>query len=303
MTTTVSLVLGSGGARGYAHIGVIEELVARGYEIAAVAGCSMGALVGGLYAAGRLADYRDWVHELNYLDVIRLLDLSFRTPGVINGSRVFDVIADMVGDTRIEDLDIPFTAVATDLESRKEIWFQDGQLLRAIRASIAIPSLFTPVNYNGRTLVDGGVLNPLPIAPTVSSHSDLIIAVDLNADVNPLVLQCETPVQEADRQQKILDRWLSKLSWRTRKYSESDNCEQAEATVKTGMLDIFNQSLEVMQESLARYKMAGYSPDILVPISRNQCRFYEFNRAEDMVRVGRLETERILDNFEAARNG
>ncbi len=219
MATTVSLVLGSGGARGYAHIGVIEELVARGYEISAVSGCSMGALVGGLYAAGQLVDYRDWVHELNYLDVIRLLDLSFSTPGVIKGSRVFDVISAMVGDTRIEDLDIPFTAVATDLHSRKEIWFQDGELLRAIRASIAIPSLFAPVNYNGRTLVDGGVLNPLPIAPTVAYHSDIILAVDLNADVGPIGLQCEPKPAVQNKQQKILDRWLSKVRWRANKYS------------------------------------------------------------------------------------
>ena len=297
MAKSVSLVLGSGGARGYAHIGVIEEILARGYEIKAVAGCSMGALVGGLYAAGKLAHYRDWVQELNYLDVIRLLDLSFRNPGVIGGTKIFDVLGEMIGDTRIEDLPIAFTAVATDLQAGKEIWFQNGELLQAIRASIAIPSLFTPVVYNGRTLVDGGVLNPLPIAPTVSAHADLIIAVDLNSDVSPLTMTCEAPLPQT-RQQKILDRWLSKLKWRNKKYSEGQGEQQGEATMKSGMLDLVNQSLELMQESLARYKIAGYAPDLLINVSRNQCRFYEFNKAEEMIQVGRLIAGQALTAFE-----
>ncbi|WP_281645415.1 patatin-like phospholipase family protein [Parendozoicomonas sp. Alg238-R29] len=295
MSKTVSLVLGSGGARGYAHIGVIEELQARGYEIHAVAGSSMGALIGGLFAAGELSNYKGWVKELNYLDVIRLLDLSFKHPGVIKGSRVFDVISEMIGSTRIEQMPILFTAVATDLHARKEIWFQDGELLQAIRASIAIPTLFTPVMYNGRTLVDGGVLNPLPIAPTVSAHSDIIVAVDLNADVGPLAMQCEAP--PLTKQQKILDRWLNKLRWRSKKYSEGGDHD--EDVVKSGMLDMFNQSLEIMQESLARYKMAGYAPDLLIPVSRSQCRFYEFNRADEMIQLGRIVTEKALDRYEA----
>ena len=298
MNKSVSLVLGSGGARGYAHIGVIDELLARGYNIRAIAGCSMGALVGGLYAAGKLGEYRNWVNDLNYLDVIRLLDLSFRTPGMISGSRVFDVISGMIGDHQIEDLPIAYTAVATDLRTRKEVWFQEGSLLRAIRASIAIPSLFTPVEHNNRLLVDGGVINPLPIAPTVSAHTDLIIAVDLNADNDPVSVTCE-PKPES-RQERKLNKWLGKLKLRHKRYSESDSGkpESDAATVKVGMLDVFNQSLEVMQEALTRYKMAGYEPDILISVSRNQSRFYEFNRAEELIQVGRLVAARVLDNYE-----
>ena len=298
MSKTVSLVLGSGGARGYAHIGVIEELTARGYEIQAVAGSSMGALVGGLYAAGELDHYRDWVKELNYVDVIRLLDLSFKNPGMIKGSRVFDVISEMVGDVRIEQMPILFTAVATDLDARKEIWFQDGELLQAIRASVAIPSLFTPVNYQGRTLVDGGILNPLPIAPTVSAHSDMIIAVDLNSDMWPVEMHCSAP--RTSRQNKVFSRWLNKFRWRPKALMESAG-SHGEAFVRSGMLDVLNQSLEIMQESLARYKMAGYAPDLLIPVSRRQCRFYEFNRAEEMIQLGRIVTERALDSYEAGQ--
>ena len=299
MASTVSLVLGSGGARGYAHIGVIEELLARGYTIGAVAGCSMGALIGGLYAAGALDDYKQWVNTLNYLDIVRLLDLSFRTPGAIGGDRIFDVIEGMVGATNIEELTIPYTAVATDLDSAKEIWFQSGPLLQAMRASVAIPSLFAPVNYNGRTLVDGGLLNPLPIAPMVAHHCDLIIAVDLNVDIPPSQLSCPVP-PAASRQDRVFQRWINLLRNRTSRYTR-DSSKAGEKAVKSGMIDIFNQSLEVMQESLARYKTAGYPPDLLVPISRNQCRFYEFNRAEEMISIGRLATERSLNEYEGQR--
>ncbi|WP_211828211.1 patatin-like phospholipase family protein [Kistimonas asteriae] len=297
MAKTVSLVLGSGGARGYAHIGVIDELLARGYEISAIAGCSMGALVGGLYAAGRLEAYREWVMELKYLDVIRLLDLSFRSPGVFRGGRVLEAMSGMVGDCLIEDLRIPYTAVATDLNARKEIWFQEGDLLQAIRASIAIPSLFTPVEYNGRLLVDGGVLNPIPIAPTVSAHTDLIIAVDLNADIAPLQIACD-PVPAA-KEQRILERWFRKLK---KSGSDDDSDESMQRTVelasgKTGMLDIVNQSLEIMQEVLTRHQMAAYSADVLIPVSARQCRFYEFHRAEDLIQVGRLQAASLLDQY------
>ena len=314
MGKTVSLVLGSGGARGYVHIGVIQEFLARGYEIRAVAGSSMGALVGGVFAAGCLDEYCSWVKELNYMDVIRLLDISFRSPGVISGDRIFDVIGKMIGGARIEDLPLSFTAVATDLDAQKEIWFQKGDLLQAIRASIAIPSLFTPVMYNGRTLVDGGVLNPLPIAPTVAAHADLIVAVDLNSDVRPLELEQAVP-EAVSRQQRVASRWFKGLFRRVHEHAHGETGisgpqghlgkgphgkgENDTVVVRSGMLDLFNQSLEVMQETIARYKMAGYVPDICIPVSRNQCRFYEFHRAGDMIRVGREVTAKALDEAQS----
>lgn len=180
MKKRVALVLGSGGARGYAHIGVIEEIEKRGYDIACIAGCSMGAVVGGIYAAGKLEEYRNWIESLDYLDVLRLVDVSFRL-GAIRGEKVFGQIRKIVGEINIEDLRIPYTAVATDLTNQQEIWFQEGCLHQAMRASAAIPSLFTPVMQGNRMLVDGGLLNPLPIVPVVSSHCDLIIAVNLNS--------------------------------------------------------------------------------------------------------------------------
>ncbi len=177
---TVALVLGSGGARGYAHVGAIEILQERGYRIIAISGCSMGALVGGIYAAGKLREFKDWATGLDRFDILRLLDVSFSAAGAMRGEKVFSVVNDLLGDLNIEDLPIPYTAVATDLLRQKEVWFQEGPLHQAIRASVAIPSLLTPEMLKGRVLVDGGLLNPLPIIPTISAHADLIVAVNLS---------------------------------------------------------------------------------------------------------------------------
>lgn len=179
---TVALTLGSGGARGYAHIGAIEVLAERGYNIVAISGCSMGALVGGMYAAGKMQDYKDWVTGLGQFDVLKLLDLTFNSGGAIRGEKIFSVVREMLGDTRIENLPLHYTAVATDLLAHKEIWFQEGPLDRAIRASVAIPGVVTPLVHGGRVLVDGALLNPLPIVPTISSHADIVVAVNLSGE-------------------------------------------------------------------------------------------------------------------------
>ena len=168
----VALALGSGGARGYAHIGAIDVLTERGYEVVAVAGSSMGALVGGLHAAGKLAAYTDWVTTLNQRDVLRLLDVSLNGAGVMRLERVLARMTDYLDGVMIEDLPIPYTAVATDLGARREVWFTSGPLETAIRASIAIPAMITPIMVNGRLLVDGGVLNPVPMEPVMGVDAD-----------------------------------------------------------------------------------------------------------------------------------
>ena len=172
---TVSLVLGSGAARGLAHIGVIEWLNEHGYRIESIAGASMGALVGGIYAAGELDSYKEWVLALETMDVIRFLDLAFSSEGLFKGDRLMDALREMVGDCNIEELPVTYTAVACDLDRRREVWFTDGPLFDAIRASIAIPTVFTPHRYRGMKLLDGGLLNPVPIAPTLRDDTDLTI--------------------------------------------------------------------------------------------------------------------------------
>ncbi|WP_457790520.1 patatin-like phospholipase family protein [Pseudomonas sp. PL-6] len=334
MNKKVALVLGSGGARGYAHIGVIEELQARGYEIGCIAGCSMGAVVGGIFAAGKLREYREWTESLDYLDVLRLIDVSFRL-GAIRGERVFGRIHDIVGEINIEELAIPFTAVATDLTNQQEIWFQEGCLHQAMRASAAIPSLFTPVIQGKRMLVDGGLLNPLPIVPVVSSHCDLIIAVNLNATNQS---HYQLPVIERPAALKgRIDQLMTTLGSRLpsfRRKSEDDvlllaaeqqqadaigpaaapNRNAAGAVPKSAsgsrvaefsgpasLLELVNQSFEVMQTSLAQYKIAGYPPDILINVPKRVCRFFEFYKAPELIMLGRQIARDTLERYERER--
>lgn len=324
MGNKVALVLGSGGARGYAHIGVIEELETRGYEITCVAGCSMGAVVGGIYAAGKLEEYREWIESLDYFDMLRLVDPSFSL-GAIRGEKIFGRIREMLGSVNIEDLPIPFTAVATDLTNQQEIWFQEGNLELAMRASAAIPSLFTPVMQGSRMLVDGGILNPLPIVPVVSSHSDIIIAVNLNANNHR-----QYPLPEVIRPGRF-DAMVSSISshlpfWRSKGLEEhiaeltavdgpganqppaapsgqsAPKSAEGSMVIDVGgpasLLELINQSFEVMQSSLTQYKIAGYPPNVLVNIPKRACRFYEFYKAPELIKLGQIIASDALDKYE-----
>lgn len=297
MSKTVALALGSGGARGYAHIGVIEALEARGYSIVSVSGSSMGAVVGGFYCAGKLQQYRDWVVTLKYLDVLKLLDISLLSSGMIRGDRIFNIVGEMLNGQLIEDLPIPFTAVATDLTNHKEVWFQSGSLSQAVRASAAIPSLLSPVAYNGRLLVDGAVLNPLPITPCVSAHADFIMAVDINADVpQPIDLLQQNEDAAAEK-----NKWFSSFLDKAGKWFEGKGARR-QAEENLGKLEILDQVLEVMGASLTQYKIAGYPPDLLIKVPKDSCQMYEFYRAEEMIRLGRRLADDALDAFEAGHS-
>ena len=178
----ISLVLGSGGARGLAHIGVIQELEAAGLKIKSICGSSMGALVGGIYAMGKLDEYESWVRGLSQSDIFSLLDWNFSGGGLVKGQALIKKLSDLLGEKDIEELDIDFTAVAVNLNRSTEVWISEGKLFDAIRASIAIPGIFTPHQYRGMTLVDGGLLNPVPLAPSLKTISDLTVMVDVNAE-------------------------------------------------------------------------------------------------------------------------
>ena len=315
MVETVALVLGSGGARGLAHIGVIKEIEARGYKIISVSGCSMGAVIGGFYCAHKLDEFDEWAKSLSYIDLLRLVDFSFISNGAIRGDKVFSLLAQMLEDVQIEDLDIPFTAVTTDLANSKEVWFQRGPLEQAMRASAAIPGLFQPVELNGRLFVDGGVLNPLPIAASVSAHADHIIAIDLNADVPIPVVES---VDESDDMDAVLpdkgesgnqsdwlnsvvnkaSQWFSNEAELTAEVVEAVK-EKAIANVSNlGKLEILYQMFEVMQSALSQYKIAGYPPDLLVRIPQSSGEMYEFHRSEELVEMGRNIAKQALDAFE-----
>lgn len=315
--TRVALALGSGGARGYAHIGAIQVLAERGYEVVSVAGTSMGALVGGLHAAGRLEEYTDWVTSLSQRDVLRLLDPSIKAPGAIRADKILSRVSELLGGVRIEDLRVSYTAVATDLLARKEVWFQKGPLDVAIRASIALPSIITPVMLNGRLLADGGLLNPLPIAPTAAANADLTVGVALSGDVSdqpgpsPVHESAEArPIEEwVERFRRtaaqVLDRDLVRLvagrlagGRSTTPGSASEEAEEEVfGTLPPGLrtLDVMELSLDAMQSLVARYRLAGYPPDLLVTVPKNACRTLDFHKAGEMIALGRELTEAALD--------
>ena len=280
---TVSLVLGSGGARGYAHIGVIEELLAHGYEIKSISGSSMGALIGALYACGKLEAYKEWVLGLDLIDVVKLVDFSFTGTGMIQGDKVFAVIEEMIGDVMIEDLSITFTAVATALIKQKEVWIQKGSLVDAIRASIAIPTVFTPKKIGDRYLIDGGVLNPLPIAPTVSDDTDITIAVSLSANVANHY-KIHIPKREREKENGMQEIFFETAQ----KTKELFSREKKRTFDEMGMFDIVGRTIDIMQNAVMECKMAGYAPDIIIGIPNDACGFYEFNKAYEIIELGRI---------------
>ncbi|MFO7994088.1 MAG: alpha/beta hydrolase [Marinobacter sp.] len=232
---TVALTLGSGGARGYAHIGAIEILVERGYEIIAISGCSMGALIGGVFAAGKMKDYKDWVTGLGQFDVLKLLDVTFNSVGAIRGEKIFSVVREMIGDIRIQDLPLAYTAVATDLLAHKEIWFQEGPLDQAIRASVAIPSVVTPLVLNGRVLVDGALLNPLPIIPTISSHADMVVAVNLSGEDDRSRRLSDAVFANTGDEGADLDEWVDKIRDKASRWFDWDAIKTFTARKDSGV--------------------------------------------------------------------
>ncbi len=287
---TVSLVLGSGGARGLAHIGVIEVLIERGYRIRSVAGSSMGALVGGMHAAGRLQHYREWARALQKLDVLRLVDWTIGGGGFIKGERVIAALRELVGELNIEDLSVAYTAVATDLDRQSEVWLSRGPLFDAIRASIAIPGLLRPQVINGRTLVDGGLLNPLPIGPTLRDFTDLTIAVNVNAPEDPdLLLARAKPLAEPSGYMQKVAQLFDGLF---------DKPEVGAA--EPGWRDLVVRSLETMQFAITRLKLATHEPDVMINIPRNACAFYEFYRTEELIALGRERAQHALDSKDLA---
>ncbi|WP_331775310.1 patatin-like phospholipase family protein [Sulfurospirillum sp. 1612] len=289
---SVSLVLGSGGARGYAHIGAIEVLLEHNFEITSISGSSMGALIGGLYASGTLDDYKRWVLGLSFFDVAKLLDFSLRKNGFIQGEKVFDMIETMIGDRQIETLPITFTAVATDIIRQKEVWLQSGNLCDAIRASIAIPTIFTPKKIGGHYLVDGSVLNPLPIAPTISDSTDLTIAVNVNFRTSNIMY--ETHQKVSTKTQKKPAKKHNLFLKLEQKIEDLLKAKEKDAFEDIGIFGVMGHSLDTMQKVLTEYKIAGFSPDININIPGDACEFYEFNKAKEMIALGRKITQEAI---------
>ena len=276
---TVSLVLGSGGARGLAHIGVIHWLEENDFKIKSIVGCSIGAVIGGIYAAGKLDKYEQWVCALTKVDIVTLLDLSWDKSGLVRGEKLVNTLIGLVGEKLIEELPISYTAVATDLRGQKEVWIRSGSLFNAMRASFAIPLFFTPFQYKGCDLVDGGILNPVPIAPTFGDETDMTIAVNLNGPAeSPIELVNVSAASESPSSpfREKINRFISRLQTSMPRGGSRD----------WGPYEIAIQGFEAMQSTIARQKLAAYPPDVVIEIPRNACRTLEFYRAAELIALG-----------------
>lgn len=268
----IALVLGAGGARGLSQIGVIEALEARGLAIAAVAGSSSGALVGGFHAAGKLPALREWLLALTRPRMLRLLDPTFGG-ALFEGARLMSTLRELLGDVAIESLPVDLTVVAVDLMRQREVWLRSGDLLDAMRASIAIPGIFPPHTVQGRELVDGGVLAPLPITATRMSAAHRLIAVDMHGWPKRPPTDDPLPPRAG---------MMRGMFGSPRRDS-------------LGIVEMVARSIDALQSQVARVQLALDPAELVIRIPRDACQFYEFWRAEELIELGRVQAEKALD--------
>ena len=283
MTKNVALSLSSGGARGLAHIGAIEELEAQGYHISSVAGCSMGALIGGVYAAGKLNEFREWMKTINRKKMLGLIDFSLSLNHIVKGTRIIEAIMEFVPDVNIEDLPIPYCAVATDLKAGREVMFRKGSLFKAIRASISLPSFYEPVKRNDMILIDGGIINPLPLNRVKRQAGDILVGVDVSGHDYKAQwdeLQRLTAIQKHDKslKTKILDMLIQ------------DNIEFNYYTVLSRA-----SSLMIRQNSILMTQLMN--PDILIDIQMNRYGTFDFDKSEKLIAIGRQKTLQAINKY------
>lgn len=301
MKQKVALVLGSGGARGVAHIGVISALIKNGYEITSIAGSSMGAVIGGLYAANKLDPYTEWITNFDKIDVFKLLDFTFSFQGFVRGERVFNEMRKLLGDIVIEEMNIPFTAVASNIRQQQEVLFSSGNLMDALRASCAIPTVVTPAYINGEEIVDGGVLNPIPLNHVKRTEGDILVAVDVNSNVayEPLLPLTKTEIDQEAKYSKLMDEFRDKLRsfWPTPK-------EQLHPSIKKfGFFELLNKSIDLMQERLTSLQMELIKPDMVIKISRDSCGTFEFYKSKELIKEGEMAFEKANKLYKNALDG
>ena len=282
-TKNVALALSSGGARGLAHIGAIEELEAQGYHISSIAGCSMGALIGGVYAAGKLNEFREWMKTIDRKKMLGLIDFSLSLNHLVKGTRIIEAIMEFVPDMNIEDLPIPYCAVATDLKAGREVMFRKGSLFKAIRASISLPSFYEPVKRNDMILIDGGIINPLPLNRVKRQAGDMLVGVDVSGHDYKAQwdeLQRLTAIQKHDKslKTKILDMLIP------------DNIEFNYYTVLSRA-----SSLMIRQNSILMTRLMN--PDILIDIQMNRYGTFDFDKSEKLIAIGRQKAAATINKY------
>lgn len=302
----IALVLGSGAARGWAHIGVIRELTDMGVKPDLVVGASVGAVVAGAYASGNLDAFEEWISGLGRVDIIRLLDAKMTGGGFLQGNSLMGAIEKRIGNPNIEDLEIPFACVAAELGTGREVWLREGSLLDACRASIALPGLFAPSRYKpDRLMVDGGVVNPVPVSLARAMGGDVVIAVNLNDDLvgrhffvhgtgNEVSDEdSEREMAEIEDKDSLIARWAVKMKagFGVRLDSYISSLRRKESP-DPGLFDVIAGSIGIMQDRITRSRMAGEPPDILITPRLSHIGLMDFDRAEESIAEGRKATQR-----------
>ena len=280
MAKDVALVLSSGGARGLAHIGAIEELEAQGYRITSIAGCSMGALIGGVYAAGKLEEFRNWMKTVDRKKMLELTDFSLSLNHIVKGTRIIEAIMEFVPDVPIENLPIPYCAVATDWKAGKEVVMDKGSLFEAIRASISLPTFYEPVQRDGMILIDGGVTNPIPLNRVTRHKGDILVGVDVSG--HDYAAQSELQHEIAEKRkhsgslsQQILNKLLP------------DHLDFNYYTMLSRV-----SSLMIRQNSILMAQLM--KPDVLIDIQMSRYGGFDYDKSEKLIAIGRQKTQQAL---------
>lgn len=294
----LGFALGSGSARGWAHIGIVKALAERGFVPDVIAGASVGALVGAAAAASRLDALEEWVCALTQRDVWRLVDTTFRGGGVMTGNRLMDAIAERIGDAPIESLPIPYGAVATDLYTGEEIWLRDGPYMTAVRASSGVPGLFAPTWHAGRWLIDGGVVNPLPVSMCRALGADVVIAVDLSRSVTNVAKRAQdgsppagaTEPAASEEGTAILKKWSGLV----------DGLVESFRTKRTepGLLEVMSSSVNIMQDRITRSRLAIDPADLVLRPDLADFQLMDFHRAREAIDIGRKLVEATKERLE-----
>ncbi|MEN9231745.1 MAG: patatin family protein [Thermostichus sp. DG02_5_bins_236] len=314
MGKKLGLALGSGGARGWAHIGVIRALERAEIPIDYIAGASIGAFVGAIYAAGELDELEEFVRDLNWKMILSLFDVVFPTCGLLDGNKIYDLLTEHLQELCIEEAGIPFCCVATDLITGKEVQLRSGKMADAVRASISIPGIFTPLQYEGRYLGDGGIVNPVPVQVVREMGADIVIGVNLN-HVDPVDLEpqpeeteVETEVEETFQRRQRLNatgevieeetNFITRIRKRYRSLQEGiqEKISQWIPDEPSGpnIFDVIGTTLNVMEQSITRSILAQYPPDLLLQPKLSQYSIFDFHEADAIIREGYRQMRRAI---------
>lgn len=288
----IALVLSGGGARGIAHIGVIEVLLSHGYKIRSITGTSMGALVGSMYAMGKLQEFKDWMLSLDKIKVFNLVDFTFSSQGLVKGDKVLNALKDFIEDKNIEDLEIPYSCIAVDIVNRKEVVFREGSVYDAIRASISIPTVFTPVKMDGKLLVDGGVLNNIPLKHAPRNNNDKLVAVNVNAQVPVIKLKLSN--KENEKKQSVYRKRINDFQSQLQKIVPTTKRDDT-----LNYFDVITNTIGLMTYTIAQNHLEKHPPDILINISKETCGTYDFYKAEELIETGKMATEETLKTIDS----